>query len=102
LSIGGQKVFLLNQTFGEGRWKTKAAGWGGVVAVAANNYWSSSTNLNNATNAWNVNFNNGNLNNNHKTNNNRVRCVRGKKVSSQILLIKRSDILRIFKWPNNI
>ncbi len=30
---------------------------------------------NSATNAWNVNFNNGNLNNNNKTNENRVRPV---------------------------
>ena len=29
-----------------------------------------------ASNAWNVNFNNGNSNNNDITNNNRVRCVR--------------------------
>lgn len=29
-----------------------------------------------ASNAWNVNFNNGNVNNNDKTNTNYVRCVR--------------------------
>ena len=40
------------------------------------NFWSSSTNVNNTNNAWNVNFNNGNVNNNNKTNNNNVRCVR--------------------------
>lgn len=45
--------------------------------TVANNYWSSSTNVNNTNNAWNVNFNNGNVNNNDKTNNNYVRCVRG-------------------------
>ncbi|MBO4698854.1 DUF1566 domain-containing protein [bacterium] len=38
--------------------------------------WSSSTNVNNTNNAWNVNFNNGNVNNNNKSNNNYVRCVR--------------------------
>jgi RNA-directed DNA polymerase len=30
----------------------------------------------NASNAWNVNFNNGNVNNNNRTNNNYVRLVR--------------------------
>ena len=30
----------------------------------------------NASNAWNVNFNNGNVNNNNKNNTNYVRCVR--------------------------
>jgi len=47
----------------------------GVGGFANDNYWSSSEN--NATNAWNQNFNNGNQNNNNKTNNNRVRPVRG-------------------------
>lgn len=42
----------------------------------SNNYWSSSTNVNNPDNAWNVNFNNGNVNANNKSNNNYVRCVR--------------------------
>jgi hypothetical protein len=37
---------------------------------------SSSSNVNNTNNAWNVNFNNGNVNNNNKTNNNYARCVR--------------------------
>jgi hypothetical protein len=46
-------------------------------ATASNNYWSSTTNANNPTNAWNVNFNNGNVNNNNKNNNNYVRAVRG-------------------------
>jgi hypothetical protein len=45
-------------------------------ATQANNYWSSSTNAGNPTNAWNVNFNNGNVNNNNKSNNNYVRAVR--------------------------
>lgn len=43
----------------------------------SNNYWSATTNQNNPTNAWNVNFNNGNVNNDNKTNNNYVRGVRG-------------------------
>jgi len=38
--------------------------------------WSSSSNVNNTDNAWNVNFNNGNVNNNNKTNNNNARCAR--------------------------
>jgi hypothetical protein len=40
-------------------------------------YWSSSSYAANATNAWNVNFNNGNDNANNKSNNNYVRLVRG-------------------------
>lgn len=44
--------------------------------LTSNNYWSSTTNANNTSNAWNVNFNNGNTNNNNKTNTNNVRCVR--------------------------
>jgi len=39
--------------------------------------WSSTTNVSDSSNAWNVNFNNGNDNWNSKTNENRVRCVRG-------------------------
>ncbi len=45
-------------------------------ATLSNNYWSSSTNQNNPSNAWNVNFNNGNTNNNNKTNSYAVRAVR--------------------------
>ena len=40
-------------------------------------YWSSSSNVNNTNNAWNVNFNNGNVNNDNKNNHNYVRAVRG-------------------------
>jgi len=40
-------------------------------------YWSASPYAANATNAWNVNFNNGNDNANNKSNNNYVRLVRG-------------------------
>ena len=46
--------------------------------VASNNYWSSSPNVSNDSNAWNVNFNSGNTNNNNKLNKNYVRCVRGR------------------------
>jgi len=46
-------------------------------AIAASNYWSSTSNANNPNNAWNVNFNNGNVNNDNKDNNNHVRAVRG-------------------------
>lgn len=49
----------------------------GQMSVQSSNYWSATTNANNTTNAWNVNFNNGNVNNNDKTNNNYVWCVRG-------------------------
>ncbi len=41
------------------------------------NYWSATTNADNSTNAWNVNFNNGNVNTNNKTNTNDVWYVRG-------------------------
>ncbi len=44
-------------------------------AIAASNYWSSTSNANNPNNAWNVNFNNGNVNNDNKDNNNHVRAV---------------------------
>lgn len=46
-------------------------------SVATSNYWSSTTNASDTSNAWNVNFNNGNDNRNDKTNTNYVRCVRG-------------------------
>ncbi len=44
--------------------------------VFSSNYWSSTTNASNTSNAWNVNFNKGNDNWNDKTNSNYVRCVR--------------------------
>lgn len=44
--------------------------------VVSNNYWSSTTNAANTTNAWIVNLNNGNVNNTNKTNNNYVWPVR--------------------------
>jgi uncharacterized membrane protein len=47
--------------------------------VQTNNYWSSSINANNTTNAWYVNLNNGNVNSNNKTNTNYVWPVRGGK-----------------------
>ena len=46
-------------------------------ATAADNYWSSTTNANNPSNAWNVNFNDGNVNANDKNNTLHVRAVRG-------------------------
>ena len=42
--------------------------------ISAANYWSSTEN--NATNAWNFNFNNGNTNNNNKINTLSVRAIR--------------------------
>lgn len=47
------------------------------AGVQSNNYWSSTSNANNPSNAWNVNLNNGNVNNNDKTNTNYVWPVRG-------------------------
>ncbi|MEA2051050.1 MAG: DUF1566 domain-containing protein [Campylobacterota bacterium] len=44
--------------------------------LTSSNYWSSSPNVSNSSNAWNVNFKNGNSNNNNKTNKNYVRCAR--------------------------
>ena len=57
---------------GSGRGREQAEG-----EPASSNYWSATSNANNPSNAWRVNFNNGNVNNNNKTNNNRVRAVRG-------------------------
>ncbi len=54
-----------------------AKGQSGQTNVQSNNYWSSTTNAGNTSNAWNVNFNNGNVNNNDKSNDNYVWCVRG-------------------------
>ena len=46
--------------------------------VQSSDYWSATTNANNTTNAWNVNFNDGNVDNNAKTNDNNLAwCVRG-------------------------
>jgi hypothetical protein len=47
--------------------------------VQTNNYWSSTTNVNDTTNAWYVNLNNGNVNTNDKTNTNYVWPLRGGK-----------------------
>ena len=49
----------------------------GSSGVQSNNYWSSTTNANNTSNAWNVNLNDGNVNNDDKTNSNYVWPVRG-------------------------
>ena len=49
----------------------------GFCGVQSNNYWTSTTNADNTTNAWNVNLNNGNVNNDNKTNTNYVWPVRG-------------------------
>jgi hypothetical protein len=62
-----------------GLWASHAAGPREQVerASAASNYWSSTENAGNPTNAWNVNFNNGNVNNANKNNALRGRAVRG-------------------------
>ncbi len=49
----------------------------GQTIVQSSDYWSGTTNANNTTNAWDVNFNNGNVDNNDKSNTNFVWCVRG-------------------------
>jgi hypothetical protein len=59
-----------------GLYQADNQGQSGQINWASSNYWSSSTNANNTTNAWNVNFNDGNVNNNDKSNNNYVWCVR--------------------------
>lgn len=46
-------------------------------SVQSSVYWSATTNATNASNAWDVNFNNGDVNTNNKTNTNFVWCVRG-------------------------
>jgi hypothetical protein len=45
--------------------------------VQSSDYWSATTNANNATNAWAANFNDGNVDNNDKSNTHYVWCVRG-------------------------
>jgi len=52
-------------------------GQSGQTNVQSSNYWSATTNANNTSNAWDVNFNNGNVDNDDKDNNNFVWCVRG-------------------------
>ena len=51
---------------------------GHPFTVQSSDYWSATSNANNATNAWNVDFNNGNVNNDDKSNdNNHAWCVGG-------------------------
>lgn len=52
-------------------------GRSGQTNVQSSNYWSATTNANNTSNAWDVNFNNGDVNNDDKSNSNFVWCVRG-------------------------
>lgn len=49
----------------------------GFSGVQSNNYWSSTSNADNTSNAWNLNLNNGNVNNDDKSNDNYVWPVRG-------------------------
>ena len=49
----------------------------GFSGVQSSNYWSSTSNADNTSNAWNLNLNNGNVNNTDKTNTNYVWPVRG-------------------------
>lgn len=62
--------------FGRRLWPEEK-GRSGQTNVQSSNYWSATTNANNTSNAWDVNFNNGDVNNDDKTNNNFVWCVRG-------------------------
>jgi hypothetical protein len=81
--MGIQAVVSPWRGFG-GRWSRRVvcAGrekWADLSSwpgVQSSNYWSSSTNADNTTNAWNVNLNNGNVNNDNKTNTNYVWPVR--------------------------
>ena len=75
--FGAKDSALIHPT-GLNRLWQEGNGQSGQTNVQSNNYWSSTTNVNNTSNAWNVNFNNGNVNNNNdKSNNNYVWCVRG-------------------------
>ena len=70
------------QAFVPRSWGSGAGGRRGRTSrafsgVQSNNYWSSTTNVNNPANAWNVNLNDGNVNNNDKTNASYVWPVRG-------------------------
>ena len=67
---GGPALSIRGRGGGSGRVCRVFAG------VQSNNYWSSTSNANNPSNAWNVNLNNGNVNNNDKTNTNYVWPVR--------------------------
>lgn len=49
----------------------------GQINVQSSNYWSATTNAGNASNAWNVNLNDGKVNANDKTNALFAWCVRG-------------------------
>ena len=67
-------VGLMYGCFHAGDERRRPCRLGGVQST---NYWSSSSNADNPTNAWNVNFDNGNVNDNNKTNTNFVWPVRG-------------------------
>ena len=58
---------------------------GQIKYVQSANYWSATTNADNPTNAWNVNFNNGNVNNDNKTNNNHAWRARGEHACGCVL-----------------
>lgn len=64
------------------------------LALRTRNWQESSENS--ATNAWNVNFNNGNLNNNNKTNENRVRPV-----SAFLLQVRRPSDGDVYQVMHN-
>ncbi len=49
----------------------------GFSGVQSSNYWSSTSNADNTSNAWNLNLNNGNVSNDDKSNDNHVWPVRG-------------------------
>ena len=62
---------------GPGAGHDQSAGTSGEDRRVASTYWSSTSNANNPSNAWNVNFNNGNVNTDNKTNTIFVTAVRG-------------------------
>lgn len=66
------KIWAFRTTFYKlDKWK--------VYVATSDNYWSSSPNVSDPSNAWIVNFKNGNDNWNNKSNSNLVRCVRESK-----------------------
>jgi len=75
---GTENLYPLIQIFGDLRFPAERTS--GKAITASDYYWSGTTNANNTTNAWNVNFNNGNTNNNDKTNGKYARCVRGRQL----------------------
>ncbi len=67
-------MVLLRRVWAAGKEDGLCAAFSGVQS---SNYWSSTSNADNTSNAWNLNLNDGNVNNTDKTNSNYVWPVRG-------------------------